>query len=149
MADDVRFRIVLETPPAGVDYGLQKGRGSIYETVQTQRSTGGDLHFEFSAEPRTASASDFRGPFVQGPAGGRFVYIDIGSCAGQVGTPWSRRLKIPLTGITADMIRRASGPGGDGVLEARVPGTGRDGTPACASVKDFGGWKLLGDSRLS
>ena len=78
---------------------------------------------------------------MQGPAAGRFVYIDIGSCAGQIGTPWSRRLKIPLTGITADMIRRASGPG-DGVLEAHVAGTGRDGTPACASVKSFGGWKL-------
>jgi hypothetical protein len=78
MNDDVRFRIVLETPPAGVDYGLQKGRGSIYETVQTQRSDGRDLRFEFSAEPRAAAASDFRGPFIQGPAGGRFVYIDIG-----------------------------------------------------------------------
>ena len=108
MADAVKFRIVLEAPPADVDYGLQKGRGSIYETVQTQRSDGGDLQFEFDAEIKAAgAASDFRGPFVQGPAGGRFVYIDIGACAGQAGTPWSRRLKVPLGGITADMIRRA------------------------------------------
>jgi hypothetical protein len=28
-----------------------------------------------------------------------------------------------------------------GVLEARVPGVGRDGGPACATVKDFDGWK--------
>jgi len=140
MPDAVRFRIVLEGPPADVDYGLQKGRGSIYETVQTQRSDGGDLRFEFDAEIKASAAeTDFRGPFVQGPSGGRFVYIDIGACAGQIGTPWSRRMKIPLGGITADMTRRAvSGA----VLEASVPGTGRDGTPACASVKNFTGWKV-------
>jgi hypothetical protein len=139
--DAVRCRIVLETPPAGVDYGLQKGHGSAFETVQTQRSGGRDLQFEFTAEARAGSAADLRGPFIQGPAAGRFVYIDIGTIAGQTDTPWSRRLKVPLTGITEAMIRRASGPGG-AVLEARVPGTGRDGTPACASVKDFEGWKV-------
>ena len=139
MADEVTCRIVLETPPPGVDFGLQKGRGSIYETVQTQRSSGQDLRFEFSAELRgTGAAPDFRGPFVHGPAGARFVYIDIGSCAGQTNTHFSRRLKVPLKGITAELIRGASAPGA--VLEARVPGTGRDGTPACASVKDFSGW---------
>ena len=138
--DDVRFRIVLESPPAGIDYALQKGHGSAFETVQTQRSSGTDLRFEFTAQVRPAGAvADFRGPFVQGPAGGRFVYIGIGQFAGQADTPFSRRLKIPLRGITADMIRRASG---GAVLEARVPGTGRDGTPACASVKEFDGWQL-------
>jgi hypothetical protein len=137
--DHVRFRIVLEAPPAGVDYALQKGKGSAFETVQTQRSEGRDLRFEFSAEPRlSGSSTDFRGPFVQGPATGRFVYIGIGQFAGQTDTPWSRRLKIPLTGITPDMIRGASGA----LLESRVPGTGRDGTPACASVKEFDGWKI-------
>jgi hypothetical protein len=141
MPDEVRFRIVLETPPAGVDYGLQKGKGSVNEIVQTQRSTGGDLEFEFTAESRVSgTAADFRGPFVQGPAGGRFVYIGIGTYAGQTGTPWSRRLKVPLTSVSADMIRRASRPGS--LLEAFVPGTGGDGTPACASVKDFAGWKI-------
>ena len=152
----VNCRIILETPPPGVDYGLQKGRGSAYETVQTQRSDGADLRFEFTAgaclaaarpegERRMARAAgsspDFRGPFIQGPAGGRFVYIDIGTCAGQTGTPWSRRLKIPLKGITTDMIRRASSAQGV-VLEARVQGTGKDGSPACASVRGFDGWNL-------
>lgn len=140
MADAVKFRIVLEAPPAAVDYGLQKGRGSIYETVQTQRSDGGDLRFEFDAEVRASGAAmDFRGPFVQGPAGGRFVYLDIGTYAGQTGTPWGRRLKVPLAGITPEMIRRAVR---GGVLEASVAGTGRDGTPACASIKDFAGWNV-------
>lgn len=36
-------RIVLEQPPAGIDFGLQKGKGSSFEVVQKQRSKGGDL----------------------------------------------------------------------------------------------------------
>jgi hypothetical protein len=142
MDTDLTLRIVLEAPPPGVDFGIQKGRGSMYETIEKQRSARGDLVFEFSVAVKPASVGgmcDFGGPIVQGPRSGRFVYIDIGTCAGQQDTPWSRRLKIPLTGITADLIRRASS-GSNRVLEARVPGTGRDGGPSCASVKHFGGW---------
>jgi len=29
------LRITLEEPPAGVDFGQQKGRGGDYETIQT------------------------------------------------------------------------------------------------------------------
>jgi Family of unknown function (DUF5990) len=142
MRNDLTFRVVLETPPAGVDYGLQMGRGPEYEAVQKQRSKGKDLCFEFTVGIRAGkpAAPDFSGPVVQGPPGQRFVYIDIGTYAGQTGTPWSRRLKIPLIGITWDVIDRTSG--GQIVLEVRVPGTARDGGPTCATVKPFGGWKL-------
>lgn len=143
MERELTFRVVLQEPPSGVDFGLQLGRGADYTTVQKQRSRGQDLHFEFSVTVMAANnkaAPDFRGPVVQGPAGQRFVYIDIGTCAGQIDTPWSRRLKIPLIGITPVMIDRASVDGRT-VLETRVPGTGRDGGPACATVKPFHGWK--------
>jgi Family of unknown function (DUF5990) len=143
MADEITLRIVLETPPPGVDFGIQKGRGSIFETIERQRSTGGDVVFEFSVGLKAASAGgqpDFAGDIVQGPRGGRFVYVDIGTYAGQRDTPWSRRLKIPLSGINAELMRRAVSKGA--VLEARVPGTGRDGGPSCASAKDFDGWTL-------
>ena len=143
MERELTFRVVLQEPPSGVDFGLQLGRGADYKTVQKQRSRGQDLHFEFSVTVMAANnkaAPDFRGPVVQGPAGQRFVYIDIGTCAGQIDTPWSRRLKIPLIGITPVMIDRASVDGRT-VLETRVPGTGRDGGPACATVKPFHGWK--------
>lgn len=121
---------------------MQMGRGAEYETAQKQRSTGKDLRFEFTVGIRggTPGPPDFRGPVVQGPLRQRFVYIDIGTYAGQTGTPWSRRLKIPLIGITWDMIERASAA--QMVLETRVPGTARDGGPTCATVKPFGGWTL-------
>jgi hypothetical protein len=140
MAREITLRIVLENPTKGVDFGLQKGRGSAYETTQKQRSDGGDLTFEFTPAVKDGvgdAMNALSGPFVQGTPRDRFVYIDIGTCAGQVGSCWSRRLKIPLAGITMKMVQAGL------VLEARVPGTGRDGGPNCATVKDFGGWKLV------
>jgi hypothetical protein len=34
MARELTLRIIIEQPPPGVDFGLQKGSGSVYETVQ-------------------------------------------------------------------------------------------------------------------
>jgi len=52
MEREINLRIVLEQPPPGVDFGLQSGRGSDYETVQKQRSKSGDLHFEFTVRAK-------------------------------------------------------------------------------------------------
>ena len=98
MDQELNFRIILETPPAGVHYGLQKGGGSNYEVTQKQRSKSGNLQFEFNARVKEGKDGSpvFLGPFVQGPPQERFVYLDIGTLAGQTDTHWSRRLKIPL-----------------------------------------------------
>jgi hypothetical protein len=144
MEHELTLRIVLEKPPPGVDFGLQKGHGSDYATVQTQRSGSKDLQFNFTVRVRDGrcdAAPNFLGPFVQGPPGERFVYLDIGLFAGQADSCWSRRLKIPLRGITWEMIEQVSA-NSDSVLEAHVPGTGRDGGPSCATVKPFAGWNV-------
>jgi len=144
MERELTFRIVLERPPAGVDFGLQKGRGSIYEVMQKQRSANGDLSFVFTAGVKDSSKDappNVIGSFTQGPPGERFVYIDIGSCAGQTDSAWSRRLKVPLSGITWSMIDRVAGNPRE-VLETRVAGTGRDGGPTCGTVKPFHGWQV-------
>ena len=143
MDQELTFRIVLEKPPAGVDYALQKGKGSNYECVQKQRSTAKDLLFEFSARAMAAAkgaAPNLLGPFVQGPPDARFVYLDIGTAAGQIDSEWSRRLKVPLT-ITAEILTRME-KDPKLILETRVRGTAKDGTPTCATVKPFAGWKL-------
>jgi hypothetical protein len=140
MARELKLRIIIEDPPPDVDYALQKGSGSAYETDQRQRSQGKDLAFEFMPTVKDGvsdAMAALAGPFVQGPRGRRFVYLDIGTCAGQADSCWSRRLKVPLAGITMKMILAG------GVIEARVLGTGRDGGPSCATVKDFDGWKSV------
>lgn len=142
---ELTFRIILEKPPAGVDFALQKGKGHNCEIIQKQRSGKGDLHFEFNARavvPDRGAEPNLLGPFVQGPVGERFVYIGIGASVGQTDTPWSRRLKVPLSGITAVMVSRIH-KDPKLVLEAHVPGTAKDGTPTCATVKPFAGWKLI------
>jgi hypothetical protein len=148
MEGELTLRIVLEKPPADVDFGLQKGRGSDYETIQKQRSKAADLSFEFTVRVKGNGKAlpVFLGSFVQSPSGERFVYIDIGTYAGQTETGWSRRLKIPLSGITWEILDRVlANP--QTILEPRVPGTGRDGGPNCGSVKTFDGWKLRRQSR--
>lgn len=149
MENELPLRIVLEKPPPDVDFGLQKGRGSSYETIQKQRFKSKDLTFEFTVRVRTGgkdSTPNFLGPFVQGPPGERFIYIDIGTYAGQTETPWSRRLKVPLHGITSDMIDRVL-VDEELLLETRVPGTGKDGSPSCATVKPFPGWNVVSSNR--
>jgi hypothetical protein len=140
MASEVTLRIIVEQPPSGVDLALQKGNSTNYEPVQKQRSNGNDLTFEFQASLREGASDSIvavAGPFVQGSGRQRFVYVDIGTYAGQSDSCWSRRLKIPLEGIPAEAIRTGS------VLETRVLGTGRDGGPNCATVKQFKGWKVV------
>jgi len=144
MEQEVTLRIVLEKPPAGVDFGVQKGRGNDYETIQKQRSIDSDLCFEFTVRAKQGGKDDlpnFLGPMVHGPTGERFIYIDIGTYAGQTGTGWSRRLKIPLRGITWDMIDQTSA-NKKLILETKVRGTGKDGGPTCGTVKPFAGWNV-------
>jgi len=141
MEREVTLRIILERPPGGVDIGVQEGHGGDYKTVQTQRYTKQDLRFVFPIRVKEGKNGqpNFLGSFAQGPAHSRFIYLDIGTFAGQTNTPWSRRLKIPLAGITWPMIEKASDTS---VIETRVPGTGRDGGPTCGTVKQFSGWVL-------
>jgi hypothetical protein len=141
----VPLRIVLIDPPPGVDFGIQEGKGNDYKTIQVQRSKAANLQLDCTITVKGNRADgppNFVGPIAQGPPTGRFVYIDIGKSAGQFDSCWQRRIKIPLQGITWEMI--------DSVLEspkrllqATIPGTGKDGGPSCATVKPMDGWKLL------
>lgn len=124
MNASLSLQITLVAPPAGVDFGLQQGRGNRYQTIEIQRSTGGDLTFTCTLP------FPLRGPLVQGPPSGRFLYIDIGTLAGQLDSPWTRRLKVPLDGLTADHAAYAT----------TIPGQARDGGPNCATPKPFAGW---------
>jgi len=145
METEITLHIILINPTPGVMYGLQKGSGSNYETVQKQIAAAGDLSIKFTINVKGDSSTDklpkFSGGYVQGPSDNKFVYIDIGTAAGQTGSIWSRRLKIPLTGITwqhIDSFTRNPSV----IMETHVPGTGKDGGPNCAMVKPFDGWHL-------
>jgi Family of unknown function (DUF5990) len=142
METEVHLRIVLTSPQPGVDFGLQSGKGSKYQTIQKQRSKVKDLSFDCTVtvkDNRDDGLPNFLGPLVQGPPTGRFIYIDIGKLAGQADSCWERRIKVPLGGITWALIGQASADS-KLALVARLPGTGKDGGPSCATVHPVEGW---------
>ena len=141
MESEITLQIILIKPTPKCVFGLQKGSGNNYETVQKQIPTSNDLTFTFTIKVKGDKLKDklpkLSGSFVQGSGDNKFVYIDIGTYAGQSDTIWSRRLKIPLTGITWSDIDSLQG---NSMLQTTVPGTGKDGGPNCATVKPFAGW---------
>ncbi len=144
MNQEVSLRIILQSPPPGVDFGVQKGSGSKYETIQKQRSGKDELCFDLTVSLKDTQKAlpDFKGLYVHGTLSERFVYIDIGTCAGQIDSIWSRRLKIPLRNISSKMISLLLDDSSL-ILETKVPGTGKDGGPNCATVKPFPGWHII------
>jgi hypothetical protein len=135
MADqNVSLRIIVENPP--VRFAVQRGKDELLEAISATKK---QLVFEFSVRARDdrSDGPNFLGPFAQGPVGDRFVYVNSGVMAGEPGSTWQRRAKVPLGGITWSMIKKGS------VIEARIEGTARDGGPACATVPLLGGgWQI-------
>jgi hypothetical protein len=138
-ADELRLRIVVVRPPADVQFQLQRGTRDLEPPA---RSTAAALTFECSvrAGRRPDGAPNFLGPYTQGPPDARFIYVNSGTLAGQPESCWTRRVKVPLAGITWELIQRARRTGG--VLEAAIDGTGRDGGPACATVPLRTPWRV-------
>src|SRR5688572_6863356 len=96
---EIRARIVIEQPVPGVLHSLQEDDAPL----DAKKSNGAEsLVFEFPL--RVAADTDggpkFFGKQVrrEGPVR-RFVYIRIGTAAGQHLSPWSRRMKIDIHDI--------------------------------------------------
>jgi len=128
------LRIVIDQPLPGVAIALHRGNGATFELVGPAEASADALAFDLDIVVDGSAATGgprLLGPFVQGPPAARFVYLNVGTMAGQIGSPWQRRVKVPLGGITWPMI--AALPTG-GRLAAHIASKGRDGTPACATV---------------
>lgn len=139
MQPELALRITVVGPPSDVVFALQRGKS---ELVAPSHATTTQLVFDLTVRVRDEGQPNFLGPFAQGPRAARFVYVNSGTSAGQADSPWTRRAKVPLSGITAALIKRSKGA----VLEARIAGTSKDGGPACATVPLLdGGWRIARD----
>ena len=147
MDSEIPLRITVVNPPQDVDFCLQRGRA---ELVSRTRSDGQPLSFDFTVRARLSpdgESVNLTGPFAQGPPAGRFVYVNSGTLAGQADSCWTRRAKVPLTGITRALVEALLASPGSW-LEARIPGMARDGGPASATVPLLGeGWSLATERR--
>ncbi len=130
MAGTVTLRLIIDDPVPGVRYSLQK------DDVPFEPRTAGDGPLAFEVPVILHSDGRMTGPFVrrEGPER-RFVYIRIGISAGDQASPWSRRAKIDIHDIPP-ALRVA-----DAVLEQHLPGRGKDGSPACATVRPVTSWR--------
>jgi hypothetical protein len=138
---ELALRIVVRRPPRGVPFAVQRGRD---ELLPPKAPATDPLVFDFSVRVGVTSGEAgprLLGPFVQGPPSARFVYVTSGTRAGQSGSPWNRRAKVSLTGITAALVERALAEPGTR-LETTFEGTGKDGGPTCASVPSVV-WRIV------
>ena len=134
------LRITVVEPPPGVAFAMHREGHSL---IAPTSISGRDLVFEFSMQVADAASQPPRlvGPFAKGPPKARFFYINVGTSAGQLGSPWTRRVKVPLFVLTPALVASAlKDP--SSLLQASIRGTGRDGSPACASVPLLSDWTL-------
>lgn len=130
MADAaITLRLTIADPVPGVHYSLQD---------QDSRPVNGVIAMavplSFDVPVRLSSDNRFLGPFVrrEGPQR-RFVYITIHHTSND----WNRRAKIDIHDIPPGLLDQARA---GKVLEIVLPGRGKDGTPACATVRSATGW---------
>lgn len=139
---ELQIILVLTAPPSDVLFAVQHGRDDL---LQPYASTADLISFAItlSLGPALADGSfNFRGPFAQGTPADRFVYVNSGTYAGQLGCRWERRAKIKLAGIPRQLVEAAAGDS-NCAIEGRIPGTARDGGPVCATVPPLSiSWQL-------
>lgn len=130
----ITLRLTLQAPVAGVVYSLQCKRSLPVGQV----TADGDA-ISFDILVRVAPGPRFLGEFVrsEGPSR-RFVYIASGEQAGQRPCVWSRRAKIDIHVLPAELLDKALA---GAVLEALLPGADKDGGPCCGTVPPIGAWR--------
>lgn len=126
------LHVTLINPPAGVLFALQDKKNQLSQHIL---STGANITFQLEIDLDGKGIA--QGKFAMGPPVKRFFYINSGTYAGPHGTPqntsWSRRAKVPLTGLP-----------NCAEAEAEIKGTAKDGGPACATVPLLNGaWRSV------
>ncbi|QBX38495.1 hypothetical protein E4M02_09025 [Brevundimonas sp. S30B] len=135
MADTpMTLRLTIADPVPGVRYSLQK------DDMPFEPVTASTAPLSFDVQIRLTADGRFLGPFVRREGKDRrFVYIRIGQAAGDHASEWSRRAKIDIHDIPPDLLVTARN---GAVLEVVLPGRGKDGTPACATVRPVQAWRI-------
>jgi hypothetical protein len=131
----ITLRLTIGDPVPGVAYSLQNKKSDPLGMVVAR-----DQPLSFEVPVDVAPGPRLLGEFVrrEGPRR-RFVYIAIGGQAGDSSSPWSRRAKIDIHDLPADLLEKALA---GSVVEALLPGRAKDGGPACATIRPLGSWKV-------
>lgn len=133
MKIEVPLRAVLEAPPEGVRWALQRSKGDLSDLAAPTTMSSERITFEFTVQAELTAEGGVRltGPAVQGPPTARFFYLNTGIYAADPGQAMGRRAKFGLSGLAWTLINSLK-PGQR--LEARIAGKAKDGGAACATV---------------
>ena len=125
------LRLIIDDPVAGTRYSLQKDDMPFAPVIATDGPLSFDVPVTLQSDGRLT------GPFVrrEGPER-RFIYIRIGVLAGDHASCWNRRAKVDIHDIPKSL------PTSGDILEAHLPGSGKDGSPACATVRRSSEWTI-------
>jgi hypothetical protein len=133
---NITLRLTVDDPVPGVRYSLQK------DDMPFEPVTAGDGPISFELPIVLHDDGRMTGPFVRREGKQRrFVYIRIGISAGDHATTLNRRAKIDVHNIPTPLLDQARA---GAVLEVGLPGRGKDGTPACATVRAVRAWRPVG-----
>jgi hypothetical protein len=116
----------------GVHVGVQR-RGRRDELLNVVRGDADMAGWVVECTPSVTDAGiDLRGPYVQGPPGERFIYLNWGTIdsAGQFNM--FRRAKLLFSAIPPEVLAAAVA---SGMLVGRLGLTDPTGNPLCASVR--------------
>ena len=117
----------------GIHVGLQRrGRpDDVLGLVPADAATA-SWTAEVSPTARPDGGVDLKGPYVQGPPGGRFLYLSWLATEADGSRTMFRRAKLMLDAVPTDVLEQAVA---DGVLVGRLGLTDDRGNPRCAAVR--------------
>jgi len=103
------------------------------EVVDPVPGDSKEVVFEFKIDVVNSKDPDYRGPFVHGKKGERFLYLSWGEVRSKSGFEMFRRAKLHLSALDPDAAKGAISKGL--VLEGVLGLTDEKGGPICASVR--------------
>jgi Family of unknown function (DUF5990) len=121
-------------PNGSVHENVHVGVQCRQEVVDTIPGDAATAVWNLTIDPVTRDGVlDFRGPYVQGRRGDRFLYLGWGSVDTSGRFEMFRRAKLMLDAVSADLVRDAQRLGHR--LVGTLGLTHDDGMPRCAAVR--------------
>ena len=115
----------------GIEVGVQR-RGRPDEHLDLVPGDAPSASWTIDADVvSTPVGPDLKGPYIQGPPGGRFIYLSWGTVADTGTFTMFRRAKLMLEAVPAG-VEQASATG---TLVGRLGLTDPSGGPICAAVR--------------
>jgi hypothetical protein len=132
----ISIQLTLQPLPAvaagQLQFGVQRGKTVVKVQEMSPELTQLTVTLEATAVLQSDNSFDWKGPYVHGRPGERFLYLNWGW---QQADGWQgmRRAKIPLGLIPSELVKTAVAQ--NSLLHGTLDGIARDGGPVAASVK--------------